>query len=91
MVRGLATVEIVNGVPDEYIAASKKALDKDQGPEFERQVRSMYDRWHVSLSSRYGRGSSTSAPAACRDFSRGLRATLRAHTSRPMPHDRGLD
>jgi Pyridoxamine 5'-phosphate oxidase len=44
LVRGLATAEIVNGVPDEYIAASKKALDADQGPEFERKVASMYDQ-----------------------------------------------
>ncbi len=44
LMRGLATVDIVNGVPDEYIEASKKVLDADQGPEFERQVRSMYDQ-----------------------------------------------
>jgi len=42
--RGRASVDIVNGVPDEYIAASKKALGADQVPEFELQVRSMYDQ-----------------------------------------------
>jgi hypothetical protein len=44
LVRGLASVDIVDGVPDEYIAASRKVLGADQVTEFERQVRSMYDR-----------------------------------------------
>ena len=44
LVRGLASVDIVEGVPDEYFAASTKALAADQLPEFERQVRSMYDQ-----------------------------------------------
>jgi hypothetical protein len=43
-VRGLASVDIVDGVPDEYVAASMKALGADQVTEFERQVRSMYDQ-----------------------------------------------
>jgi hypothetical protein len=37
-------VDIVDGVPDEYFAASTKALGPDQVTEFERQVRSMYDQ-----------------------------------------------
>jgi Pyridoxamine 5'-phosphate oxidase len=44
LVRGLASVDIVNGVPDEYIAASTKVLGADQVTEFEGQVRSMYDQ-----------------------------------------------
>jgi hypothetical protein len=44
LVRGLASVDIVNGVPDEYVAASTKALGADHVTEFERQVRSMYDQ-----------------------------------------------
>jgi hypothetical protein len=44
LVRGLASVDIVDGVPDEYIAASRKALGADQVAEFERQVGSMYDQ-----------------------------------------------
>ena len=44
LVRGLASVDIVNGVPDEYLAASRKVLSADQITEFERQVRSMYDQ-----------------------------------------------
>ena len=44
LVRGLASVDIVDGVPSEYVAASAKALSGDQLTEFERQVRSMYDQ-----------------------------------------------
>jgi hypothetical protein len=44
LMRGVATVDIVDGVPDEYIAASRKVLDADQVPEFERSVRSIYDQ-----------------------------------------------
>jgi Pyridoxamine 5'-phosphate oxidase len=44
LVRGRASVDIVDGVPDEYLAASKKALGPDQLTEFERQVSSMYDQ-----------------------------------------------
>jgi hypothetical protein len=44
LVHGLASVDIVNGVPDEYVAASTKVLGADQVTEFESQVRSMYDQ-----------------------------------------------
>jgi hypothetical protein len=44
LIRGLASVEIVDGVPDEYLAASAKAMGPDQLPEFERGVRSLYDQ-----------------------------------------------
>lgn len=44
LMRGIATVDIVDGVPDEYIAASRKVLDAEHVPEFERGVRSMYDQ-----------------------------------------------
>jgi hypothetical protein len=44
LVRGLASVDIVDGVPDQYVAASTKALGADQVTEFERQVGSMYDQ-----------------------------------------------
>jgi hypothetical protein len=43
LIRGVATVDIVDGVPDEYLAASTKALPPDQVAEFERDVRSFYD------------------------------------------------
>jgi hypothetical protein len=44
LVRGLARVDIVDGVPDEYLAASAKVLAADQLADFERQVRSLYDQ-----------------------------------------------
>jgi pyridoxamine 5'-phosphate oxidase-like protein len=44
LVRGLASVDIVNGVPDEYIAAATKVFAADQLAEFESQVGSMYDQ-----------------------------------------------
>jgi Pyridoxamine 5'-phosphate oxidase len=44
LVRGIATVEIVDGVPDEYLAGSRKVLDAEQAETFELGVRSMYDQ-----------------------------------------------
>jgi nitroimidazol reductase NimA-like FMN-containing flavoprotein (pyridoxamine 5'-phosphate oxidase superfamily) len=42
LVRGLATMETVDGVPDEYIAAAAKTMDPSTVVEFERGVRSFY-------------------------------------------------
>jgi hypothetical protein len=42
LMRGLASVEIINGVPDEYIAASTNSLEESQLAEFEQNVRSTY-------------------------------------------------
>jgi hypothetical protein len=42
LVRGLATMETVDGVPDEYIAASTNSLEESQLAEFEQNVRSVY-------------------------------------------------
>jgi hypothetical protein len=44
LVRGRATVEIVDGVPGEYLAATEKSLDAGLLPEFERQVRATYEQ-----------------------------------------------
>ena len=41
-VRGVAKIEIVDGVPREYIAASSKAMKSDQLAQFEKVVRSVY-------------------------------------------------
>jgi hypothetical protein len=65
-VRGLASVDIVDAVPDEYVAASTKALGADQVTEFESQVRSIYDQMARISIEPVGRGSSTSVLAACR-------------------------
>jgi Pyridoxamine 5'-phosphate oxidase len=42
LVRGTATIELVDGVPPEYLAASRKAVAPDQFDAFEAQVRAMY-------------------------------------------------
>ncbi|HEY5012738.1 MAG TPA: pyridoxamine 5'-phosphate oxidase family protein [Acidimicrobiia bacterium] len=42
LVRGTATVEIVDGVPDEFLEASGKSLPPEQRPQFEAQARSIY-------------------------------------------------
>ena len=48
LIRGTATVEIVDGVADEYLAMSTKGMADTLGPEglaeFERNVRSTYDQ-----------------------------------------------
>ena len=44
LIRGIATVEIVEGVPEEYLDSSAKALDDAQRQAFEAQVRQTYER-----------------------------------------------
>jgi nitroimidazol reductase NimA-like FMN-containing flavoprotein (pyridoxamine 5'-phosphate oxidase superfamily) len=44
LVRGVANVEIVQGVPAEYLAAANKSLDEKQAAEFETEVTKMYDQ-----------------------------------------------
>lgn len=43
-VRGQASIEIVDGVVPEYLAAARRTMDADAAAEFERNVRRMYDR-----------------------------------------------
>ncbi|HMH59094.1 MAG TPA: pyridoxamine 5'-phosphate oxidase family protein, partial [Galbitalea sp.] len=43
LLRGVAKIEIVDGVPAEYLAAAKKSLDHQQAAEFEAEVTKMYD------------------------------------------------
>src|SRR5215468_1274898 len=42
MIRGVATIDIVDGVPDEYLAAATKTMDSQQAGQFEAQVRKLY-------------------------------------------------
>ena len=42
LVRGNAAVEIVDGVPDEYLEASRKYIPGSQWDDFETQVRGLY-------------------------------------------------
>ena len=43
-IRGRASVEIVDGVVEEYLAAARKSMDADAAAEFEQSVRGFYDR-----------------------------------------------
>lgn len=42
LVRGTACVDIVDGIPSEYLAASRKYIPPDQWQDFETQVRGLY-------------------------------------------------
>lgn len=42
LLRGTATLELVDGVPDEYVAASRKLVPADQMAEWEGGVRALY-------------------------------------------------
>jgi nitroimidazol reductase NimA-like FMN-containing flavoprotein (pyridoxamine 5'-phosphate oxidase superfamily) len=44
LVRGVATLETVDGVTDEYLAAARRSMDGPQLAEFERNVRSTYQQ-----------------------------------------------
>ena len=43
-IRGRASVEIVDGVVPEYLAAARKTMDADAAAQFEQRVREMYDQ-----------------------------------------------
>ena len=56
LVRGVATVEIVDGVADEYLAAARKTMDAEQVETFEHAVRSLYDQMaRISIEPRWAR------------------------------------
>jgi len=56
LIRGLASVQIVDGVPDEYIAGARKVMDEDAVAEFEPAVRGMYDQMaRISIAPRWAR------------------------------------
>jgi hypothetical protein len=44
LVRGTARLELVEGVPAEYLAASSKQVGAEQMPAFEAQVRTLYQQ-----------------------------------------------
>ena len=55
-VRGVAAIEIVDGVPDEYLAASAKKMDGEQARQFEAAVRSMYKQMaRITIEPRWAR------------------------------------
>jgi nitroimidazol reductase NimA-like FMN-containing flavoprotein (pyridoxamine 5'-phosphate oxidase superfamily) len=56
LVRGIAAVEIVDGVPDEYLAGARKTLDAEQVEAFEPQVRATYPQMaRISIEPRWAR------------------------------------
>ena len=49
-------METVDGVPDEYLAASRKSLEASKVEEFEQQVRSMYEQMvRISIEPQWAR------------------------------------
>jgi hypothetical protein len=56
LVRGVATIEIVDGVPDEYLAAATKNMDGEQARQFEAQVRLLYRQMaRITIEPRWAR------------------------------------
>ncbi len=43
-IRGRASIEIVDGVVEEYLAAARKTMDAEAAAEFEQNCRAMYDQ-----------------------------------------------
>jgi nitroimidazol reductase NimA-like FMN-containing flavoprotein (pyridoxamine 5'-phosphate oxidase superfamily) len=56
LVRGVATLETVDGVPEEYIAGARKSLDAEQVEAFRQAVESMYPQMvRISIEPRWAR------------------------------------
>jgi hypothetical protein len=56
MVRGLAALDTVDGVADEYLAAAAKGMEASQLAEFERAVRSLYKQMvRIAIEPRWAR------------------------------------
>jgi len=56
MVRGIATIDIVEGVPDEYLAAATKNMDGQQSRQFEEHVRALYRQMaRITIEPRWAR------------------------------------
>ncbi|VAZ75574.1 hypothetical protein LAUMK4_02551 [Mycobacterium persicum] len=56
LVRGLATLQTVDGVTDEYLAAARRSMDETQLAEFEHNVRSTYQQMvRISIEPRWAR------------------------------------
>jgi uncharacterized protein YndB with AHSA1/START domain len=55
-VRGVATIDVVDGVPEEYLAAAAKGIPAGQLAAFEAQVRSVYKQMaRISIEPRWAR------------------------------------
>jgi hypothetical protein len=55
-VRGAASMEIVDGIPAEYLAATAKTMTGEQAREFETQVRATYKQMaRITIQPRWAR------------------------------------
>jgi hypothetical protein len=55
-IRGHADVEIVDGVPEEYLAATRKIMDAEAMVQFEQGCRQLYDQMaRISITPRWAR------------------------------------
>src|SRR4029450_8310881 len=54
LVRGTAAIDIVDGVPPEYLAASRRVSDQSSGMRLRRRCARCTSRWLVSRSRRFG-------------------------------------
>ena len=56
LVRGIATLETVDGIPDEYLAAARISMDESDRAEFERGVQSVYEQMvRISIEPQWAR------------------------------------
>ena len=56
LVRGVASVEIVDGIPDEYLEASHRGLPEERWSQFEEDVRALYPAMaRISVSPRWAK------------------------------------
>jgi hypothetical protein len=70
LVRGLAAMETVDGIADEYLAAAAKSFEKSQFVEFERNVRALYKQMtRITIEPKWAR---------CYDFGTGRLPTYLA-------------
>jgi pyridoxamine 5'-phosphate oxidase-like protein len=55
-IRGVAGIDIVDGVPGEYLAAAAKTMDAEQAPQFEANVRALYKQMaRITVQPRWAR------------------------------------
>lgn len=59
LVRGTAAIEIIEGIPDEYLATNRKRTSEEQFAQWETRCGGSTRRWHGSRSARRGQRSST--------------------------------
>lgn len=69
-IRGRASVEIVGGLTEEYVAGARRSLDAEAAAEFEKNSARCTTRWRASRLRHTGCATGTSALEDCRNSSR---------------------